>query len=121
MVLAFGLKRSQSDHTVFYKNTNLGSILLVVYVDDIVITRNNSKGIDDLKSFLQSQFQTKDLGALKYLGIEVMYLMKGIVLSQRKYIFDLLNETGLMGAKPCETPMEPGVKLTSDGVPFSDP
>ena len=53
MVLAFGLKRSQSDHTVFYKNTNLGSILLVVYVDDIVLAGSDSKGIDDLKSFLQ--------------------------------------------------------------------
>jgi len=53
VVLAFGLKRSQSDHTVFYKNTNLGSILLVVYVDDIVLAGSDSKGIDDLKSFLQ--------------------------------------------------------------------
>ena len=53
VVLAFGLKLSQSDHTVFYKNTNLGSILLVVYVDDIVLAGSDSKGIDDLKSFLQ--------------------------------------------------------------------
>ncbi|RZC29576.1 putative LRR receptor-like serine/threonine-protein kinase isoform B [Glycine soja] len=79
VVLAFGLKLSQSDHTVFYKNTNLGSILLVVYVDDIVITRSDNKGTDNLKSFLQTQFQTIDLGALKYfLGIEVMYSKKGI-------------------------------------------
>ena len=56
-----------------------------------------------------------------FLGIEVMYSKKGIFLSQRKYVLDLLNETGLMGAKPCETPMEPGIKLTADGVPFSDP
>ncbi|RZC29570.1 putative LRR receptor-like serine/threonine-protein kinase isoform B [Glycine soja] len=97
VVLAFGLKLSQSDHTVFYKNTNLGSILLVVYVDDIVITRSDNKGTDNLKSFLQTQFQTKDLGALKYfLGIEVMYSKKGIH-------------------------MDPGFKLTVDGVPFSDP
>ena len=47
--------------------------MLVVYVDDIVITRSDSKGISSLKSFLQSQFHTKDLGMLRYfLGIEVM-------------------------------------------------
>ena len=49
------------------------SFYLVVYVDDIVITRSNFKGILSLKSFLQSQFHTKDLGMLRYfLGIEVM-------------------------------------------------
>ena len=43
------------------------------YVDDIVITVSDSKGISSLKSFLQRQFHTKDLGMLRYfLGIEVM-------------------------------------------------
>ena len=65
--------RRESDHSVFYKNTSFGIILLVVYVDDIVITRSDSKGILSLKSFLHSQFNTKDLGMLKYfLGFEIM-------------------------------------------------
>ena len=69
----FGMQMSKSDHSVFYRNSNPGIILLVVYVDDIVITRSDSKGISSLKSFLQSQFHTKDLGMLRYfLGIEVM-------------------------------------------------
>ena len=43
---------------------------MIVYVDDIVITRSDSKGISSLKSFLHSQFHTKDLGTLKYfLGV----------------------------------------------------
>ena len=47
--------------------------MLVVYVDDIIITGSDSKGISSLKSFIQSQFHTKDLGMLRYfLGIEVM-------------------------------------------------
>ncbi len=66
------MKKSKSDHSVFYSYSKAGLILLIVYVDDIVITRNNSAGILLLKSFLQTQFQTKDLGFLKYfLGIEV--------------------------------------------------
>ncbi|XP_057434172.1 uncharacterized protein LOC130726869 isoform X2 [Lotus japonicus] len=122
VVMEFGLRRSESDHTVFFKQTNKGCILLVVYVDDIVITGSDSEGIGNLKTFLQTKFQTKDLGILKYfLGIEVMYSKNGIMISQRKYVLDLLAETGLMGSKPCETPMEPGMKLTAEGVPFSDP
>lgn len=100
---------------MFYTNTNLGNILYEVYVD-IVITRSDSKGIGNLKIFLQYQFQTKELGALKYfLDIEVMYSKKGIFLSQRKYVSNLLNDNGLLGTKPGETCMEPWVKLTIDG------
>ena len=52
----------------------------------------------ELKSFLHDQFQTKDLGRLTYLlGIEVAYSAQGIYISQRKYVLDILEETGLMG------------------------
>ena len=71
-VETFGMQKSKFDHSVFYKNFNSGIILLVVYVDDIVITESDFKGILSLKSLLHSQFHTKDLGMLKYfLGIEV--------------------------------------------------
>ena len=64
---------SKSNHSVFYKNSSSGIILLVVYVDAIVVTENDSKGILSLKSFRHNQFHTKYLGMLKYfLGIEVM-------------------------------------------------
>ena len=56
-------------------------ILQVVYGDDIVITRDDTKGIDSLK-YLQKYFPTKDLESLKYfLGIEVARSKKGILLS----------------------------------------
>ena len=64
-------------------------------MDDFVITGSDSKGISSLKFFLHSQFHTKDLGMLKYfLGIEVMKSKQGIMLSQRKFVLDLLSETG---------------------------
>ena len=43
VVEEFGMKKSKSDHSVFYKNSNSSIIMLVVYVDDIVITRSDSK------------------------------------------------------------------------------
>ena len=67
------MQKSKFDHSVIYKNSSSGIILLVVYVDDIVITGSDSKGILSLKSFLHNQFHTKDLGMLKYfLGFEAM-------------------------------------------------
>ena len=46
------MQKSQFDHSVFYRNSNSSIIMLVVYVDDIVITESDFKGISSLKSFL---------------------------------------------------------------------
>ena len=116
-VETFGMQKSKSDHSVFYENSSSCIILLVVYVDDIVI----SKGILSLKSFLHNQFHTKDLGMLKYfLGVEVMRSKQGILLSLRKYVLGMLFETWKLGAKPCSTPMAPKVQLTKEGELFED-
>ena len=69
----FGMQKSKFDHFVFHINSQASIILLVVYVDDIVITGNDRVSISSLKSFLHGQFHTKDLGMLKYFfGVEVI-------------------------------------------------
>ena len=118
----FGLQKSKSDHSVFYRNSSSGIILLVVYVDDIVITESDSTGISSLKSFLHGQFHTKDLGMLRYfLGVKVMRSKHEIFLSQRSYVLDLLSETRKLGAKSCSSSMALGVHLTREGELFEDP
>lgn len=116
IVLSFGLSKCENDHSFFYKQSRGGKLFLIVYVDDIIITGDDLVGIAELKAYLQQQFQTTDLGKLKYfLGIEVAQSQKGVVLSQRKYVLDLLTETGMLGSKPLDSHMEQGVKLVADG------
>ena len=58
-----------------------------------------------LKETLAAEFDLKDLGFLKYfLGIKVARSNKGIVLSQRKYILDLLSETGMYFSQHMQHP-----------------
>ena len=96
--------------------------MLVVYVDDIVITMNEMAGISSLKSFLHSQFHTKGLGMLKYfLGVKVMRSKRRIFLSQRKYVFNLLSEKEKLVAKPCHSPIAQRLHLTREGKLFEDP
>ncbi|RVW88818.1 Retrovirus-related Pol polyprotein from transposon RE1 [Vitis vinifera] len=55
---------------------------------------------------------TKDLGKLKYFfGIEIAQSSSGVVLAQRKYALDILEETGMLDCKPVDTPMDPNIKL----------
>ena len=56
VVLEFGMQKNNYAYLVFYRNSEANLILLVIYVDDIIITGNDSRGIPSLKSFLQTQF-----------------------------------------------------------------
>ena len=45
-----------------------------------------------------------------------------MVISQRKYVLDILGETGMLDCKPVDTPMDPNVKLVSgQREPLRDP
>ena len=112
-VKGYGFSQCQSDHTLFVKHSSEGKLaIIIVYVDDIILTGNHEEEIDSLKTSLMKEFEIKDLGNLKYfLGMEIARSKKGIVVSQRKYILDLLNETGMLGCRPAETPMDTTVKL----------
>ncbi|KZV37836.1 hypothetical protein F511_10866 [Dorcoceras hygrometricum] len=45
--------------------------------------------------------------------MEVARSRKGIYESQRKYVLDLLKETGMSGCRPSDIPMDPNQKLNS--------
>ena len=109
-----GYKQSQGDHTLFFKHSKDGKLtILLVYVDDIIITGDDLAERQLLKEQLSTVFEMKDLGKLKYfLGIEVAYSNEGIFISQRKYILDLLKETGKLGCKPASVPIEQNHKLS---------
>ncbi|CAN6708602.1 unnamed protein product [Malus baccata var. baccata] len=94
---AFGCTQSNSEHTLFLKRRNGKLTALIVYVDDMVVTMN------DLEE-----------------RIEVSRSNSGIYLSQRKYIMDLLHETGMSACQPVATPLEEGLKLSvgPNQVPF---
>ena len=121
VIKKFGMQKSKYDHSVFYRNSQAGIILLVVYVDDIIIIGDDMTSISSLKSFLHGQFHTKDLGMLKYfLGVEVMRSKREIFLSKRKYVLDLLFKTRILAAKPCQSLMEQSLHLTREGELFED-
>lgn len=71
----FGIQQSQCDHTLFIRHSISGKVtILLVYVDDIIMTGGDLEGMESLKKCLIKQFEIKELGKLKYfLGIEVAH------------------------------------------------
>ncbi|KAL6323336.1 hypothetical protein AAG906_029343 [Vitis piasezkii] len=99
---SIGYKQSNSDHTLFLKYNEDQIIALIVYVDDMIVTRNDFEERKTLQKHLAREFEMKDL---------VSRSKKGIFLSQRKYALDLLNEMGMTTCSPASTPMEENLKL----------
>ena len=115
--------QSDVDHSLFIRTQGSSFTVVLVYVDDIIITGNDLTVITNLKNFLADRFKLKDLRILKYfLGLEVARSPFGIFLSQPKYVLGILADFGTLGSRPTSFPMEQDLKLTSeDGVLLSDP
>ncbi|CAM8888286.1 unnamed protein product [Rhodiola kirilowii] len=122
-LVTYGFVQSPHDHSLFTYNHNGEFLILLVYVDDVIITGTSIPRIDHVKAFIHDAFRIKDLGTLKYfLGLEVARSSKGIFINQRKYVLDLLAETGLLACKPSSTPMDVKEKLAlSTAEKISDP
>lgn len=117
----WGFKNSKSNTSLFFLQKNADIILLLVYVDDILLTVNNNKIIEDIIQKLDKSFSLKDLGSLKYFLVEVERNAEGMHLSQGKYIMDLLKRTGMENCKSLPTPMSTSIKFKKEGgKTFSD-
>lgn len=103
----YGFSHSYVDYSLFTYCRGAICLNLLVYVDDIIISRNDSTVLSAFKAYLGDCFRIKNMGALKYfLGIEVACNSDGFFLSQRKYALDIISEIDLLGAKPTDAPLE---------------
>ena len=122
-LLDWGFVNLVSDTSLFHCRVNDKLLLVLVYVDDILITGEDSKQISKLIADLDSQFSLKTLGSVSYfLGIEAYRNSTGLVLTQTKYLFDLLAKTKMLAAKACSSPMCSSKKLCNhDSKMFEQP
>ena len=122
-LLDFHFHQSNFDSSLFLHNTDVGIVILLVYVDDIVITGSDLDLIRKLQHHLHTTFRMKDLGMLQYfLGLEVQSCPSGSLLHQNKYTQEILTLAGLEHANSTLTPLEVDLKLSKDeGTLLSDP
>lgn len=61
---SFGYRQSNVDHTLFIRHYKGKIILLIVYVDDNMVTEDETEEMSQLKNLLAQEFEIKDLGKL---------------------------------------------------------
>lgn len=81
-------------------------MILLLYVDDIVVTGDNPNLLNSLVSQLSNHFALKDMGALHFfLGIEVIPYTGGLYLTQTKYAKEVIQKTMMVCARSLHTPL----------------
>jgi len=123
VISSLGFVSSSHDSTLFIKCTDAGRIIISLYVDDMIITSDDIDDISILKTELARQFEMKDLGYFRYfLSIEVASSPRDYLLSQLKYVVDILERDRLTDNKTVDTLIEVNVRYSySDGLPLTDP
>ena len=107
-----GFVVNEADRCVYYRHGGGQSVILCLYVDDILIFETNIDIINEVKSFLSKSFDMKDLGeADVILNIKLIKEDSGITLSQSHYVEKVLSRFGFMDSKPSLTPYDPSVTL----------
>ena len=112
-LIALGFTCSPIESTLYVCKDGVDLIVLVLYVDDILLTGPCAAKLDILMVDLQYSFDVTYLGLLSYyLGIQFVSVEGGIMMHQAKYVEKLLQRFGFEDCKPVATPVETGFRFS---------
>ncbi|KAL0318498.1 UNVERIFIED_CONTAM: Retrovirus-related Pol polyprotein from transposon RE2 [Sesamum angustifolium] len=109
-----GFRRSLSEPTLYIKSQGNDTLIVSLYVDDLIYTGNNEKMIQDFKEDMMKTFEMSDLGLMHFLGIEINQEKEGIFICQRKYTETLLKKFKMESCKTVSTPLVTGKKYQKE-------
>ena len=110
-----GFTQLKSDPCLYVSTSEgVGTQVLAVYVDDILITGETDEAIEEMKRDLANRFHIKDLKELKYfLGVKMVQDMQNgkVWIGQPLYTENMVREFGMIDTKPVKSPVNPSSKL----------
>ncbi|KAG6578190.1 Integrase catalytic core protein [Phytophthora cinnamomi] len=114
-VRSIGFRVSSYDPCLYIKVVDGECVLLLVYVDDGLVTGSSADMIAKVKRQLKSRFEMTDSGKCSFiLGIEVVDNAGGsVTLSQARYINDILERFCMQDCKHAASPVDISMKLVS--------
>lgn len=114
-IMNLGATRSDADPCLYFIGPVEDRTHIIIYVDDILIMSRTDAKIDEVRDFLNTKFEIKDLGDVRYcLGLEFERGANEMKICQTGYINEVLERFGMSECRPVSTPMEPGTKLQKE-------
>lgn len=113
-----GFKSSNVDPSLFIKKTSIVCTMILLYVDDMIITGDDNDEISSIRDVLSVRFDMKSLGEVRcFLGLEVQK-SDGVFVSQKGYAASLLNRFRMGESKAIATTMQPCLNLRKEEGKF---
>lgn len=114
-LLSSGWQRSTQDHNLYFFTSGSILVIILLFVDDLLITGNSNAKIDETKKQLKQQYEMKELGPVtRYLGVQIDTLPDGYFLHQQNYTDQLLLDAGMTECRPSAVPLPEGTVLFTD-------
>ncbi|XP_019157958.1 PREDICTED: uncharacterized protein LOC109154654 [Ipomoea nil] len=121
-LLTAGFSSSKTDVSLFYHSAGVSKVFLLVYVDDIIMMGSDAALVESLLRRLASAFKIRYLSTPGFfLGIETVPSNGGMILSQHRYMVDLLQRSGMTDCKSLTTPASVTQAVTPSDQPFENP
>jgi transposase InsO family protein len=112
---SLGLLQSHYDGNLYYLKEGTQTLLLILYVDDLLVTGDHTERITWLIQQLLNRFEMTNLGQVtRYLGLELAYTPTGIFIHQTTYAQSIIRDCDMETCNPSHVPMNPGTKLITD-------
>ena len=114
-LLSLGFKKSLSEATLYVKHQNNDVLIVSLYVDDLLLTGNNARLVEDFKQEMMKGFEMTDLGLMTFfLGMEIKQAEHEVFICQKKYAKGILKKFKLEECKAASTPMNQKEKLCKE-------
>lgn len=122
-LIYFDFYQLKLDYSLFLEESSDNMIMLLIYIDDIIISSSSFFYIEAVKGFSSTRFKLKDFGTLKYfIGLDITFSKQGIILSQRNYALQILEDVGFLATKPNDIYMGLMQWISlNQGKPLDDP
>ncbi|KAK0596640.1 hypothetical protein LWI29_017641 [Acer saccharum] len=120
VIKSYGFEQNVDELCVYKRIIDKKVVFLVLYVDDILLIRNDVGILSEVKGWLASQFQMKGLGEASYVrGIQLIRDRKNklIALSQASYIDKILVQFSMQNSKKGNLPSKHKVHLSNEQCP----
>ena len=108
----FGFNPLRSDPCAYVRRNGDDLEIITVWVDDLLLFATSNDLMEKMKKEIQSEWTVTDMGEpQKIIGIEITKSDNSIIISQEKYVENILRREGMLDANPVSMPMDPNVQI----------
>ncbi|KAL0549956.1 hypothetical protein IC582_014451 [Cucumis melo] len=119
-IKSYGFEQNVDEPCVYKRIINSTVAFLGLYIDDILLIGNDVGHLTDIKKWLTTQFQMKDLENAQYvLGIQIVRNRKNktLAMSQTSYIVKMLSRYKIQNSKKGLLPYRYKIHLLKEQCP----